>query len=124
MARPHRTGMLFATSAVASSMLASSCSDPPCGQEGFDVVAGTEAVLDVLVSDVACNGVVPSCIASDDAGACTKWWVLPNDTGNCHVDVDLGNGTRFSADVKIGHGSGSCTGFYPSIAADSIIEVP
>ena len=88
------------------------------------MVAGTETIIDVVTSDVACIGVTPSCVATDDAGACTKYWVLPNDTGNCHVDVDLGNGTRFSADVKIGHGSGSCTGFYPTIAADSIIEVP
>jgi hypothetical protein len=115
--------MLFATSAVATSMLAS-CSDPPCGQQGFDVVATTDPILDVAASDTACNGVTPSCASSDDAGTCTKYWVLPIATGNCHVDVDLANGTRFSADVKISHGPGSCAGFYPSIAADAIIEVP
>ncbi len=101
-----------------------SCSDAPCGQQGFDVVATTDPILDVAVSDVACQNVNASCVASDDAGTCTKYWVLPIATGNCHVDVDLVSGTRFSADVKISHGQGSCTGFYPSIAADAIIEVP
>jgi hypothetical protein len=115
--------MLLAVSAVASSMLAS-CSTQVCGEQGFDVVAGADAIADVVVSDVACQGVTPPCVAGGDAGACTTYYVLPIATGNCHVDVDLAKGTTFSTDVKIVHGSDGCAGFYPSVAADAIIEVP
>ena len=101
-----------------------SCADQVCGEQGFDVVATTDPIAQVVASDVACLGVTPPCIASDDAGACTRFYVLPNDTGNCHVDVFLEKGTTFSTDVKIVRGSGSCPGFYPAVAADSIIEVP
>lgn len=118
-----RAGMLLAASAVLSPMLLS-CSDPACGQQGFDVVTSTEQIIDVNVSDVACAAVMPPCIAQDDAGTCTKFYVVPIATGNCHVDVDLAKGTRFSADVKIIRGSGSCNGFYTAVAADSIVDVP
>jgi hypothetical protein len=101
-----------------------SCADPPCGVQGFYVVATNDAIASVAASDVACQGVTASCALFDDAGACTKYWVLPIDTGNCHVDVDLVKGTVFSADVKIARGSSGCPGFYPSLAADSTIEVP
>ncbi len=115
--------MLLAVSTVAVSMLLS-CADRVCAEQGFDVVATTDPIADVVVSDVACQGVTPPCVASDDAGVCAKYFVVPNDTGNCHVDVHLAKGTTFSADVKIVRGSESCAGFYPAIAADSIVEVP
>ncbi len=78
----------------------------------------------MLASDVACNGVVPTCQAVDDAGTCTKYYVVPIATGNCHIDVDLEKGTRFSDDVEINGGTAGCMGFYPVVAADSNIEVP
>jgi hypothetical protein len=124
MARAATHGMLFATSAVASSMLLS-CSSPPCGDAGFYLVSTTDPIASVTVSDVACQGVTPPCLASDDAGTCTKYWVLPIATGNCHVEVSLAKGTVFGTDVKINHGNGSCNaGLYPAVSADSIIEVP
>lgn len=88
------------------------------------VTAPTEQIIDVLASDVACTGVVPMCQSQDDAGTCTKYYVLPNATGNCHIDVNLEKGTRFSADVKIINGPQGCPGFYPAVAADSNIEAP
>jgi hypothetical protein len=116
-------GMFFAGSAVALTM--PSCSDPPCGTQGFYLVTTTDPVASVTVSDVACQSVTPQCLTMDDAGTCTKYWVLPIATGNCHVDVALVKGTVFGTDVKISHGNGSCSaGFYPSLSADSLIEVP
>lgn len=100
------------------------CSGPSiCGKPGMLVTAPTEQIIDVLASDVACNGIVPTCQAEGDA-ACTKYYVLPIATGNCHIDVDLESGTRFSADVEINGGTAGCMGFYPVVAADSNIEVP
>ena len=123
-AMARSAGMLFATSAVASQMVLS-CSDPPCGTQGFYLVSTTDPITTVTVSDVACQGVTPPCLENDDAGTCTKYWVLPIATGNCHVDVTLAKGTVFGTDVKISHGNGSCgAGYYPSVSADSIIEVP
>jgi hypothetical protein len=123
-----QAGMLLAARTVASAMSYSaaslvSCSSPPCGVPGIVVTAPTEQIIDVLPSDVACDGVVPTCQAEDDAG-CTKYYVLPNAVGNCHIDVDLEKGTRFSTDIDINGGTSSCMGFYPTIAADSNVEVP
>jgi hypothetical protein len=115
--------MVFAAQAVLTPMLGS-CSDPACGEQGVVVTAPTESIVDVLASGSACNGVTPICQSEDDASACTKYWVLPNATGDCHIDVDLAKGTRFSADVTIHHGPGSCDGFYPEVASDSNLEVP
>jgi hypothetical protein len=114
--------MLFAAQAVASSM---TCSSPPtCGTPGMLVTAPTEQIIDVLASDTACAGVVPNCQATDDAGACTQYYVLPVAAGNCHLDVDLQKGTRFSDDVKVIAGPTGCAGFYPAIGSDSNIVVP
>lgn len=116
-------GMLSAGSAVAPAMLLS-CSPLACSVQGFVVETQTETIGALTVSDVACDGVTPPCQATDDAGACSVFQVLPVATGNCHVDVALANGTTFSTDVKIVHGSTGCSGFYPAISADSVIEVP
>lgn len=78
----------------------------------------------MAVSDVACVGVTPLCIAEDDAGACAQFHVAPIAQGNCHVDVNLLKGTTFSTDVKIVSGSGSCPGFFPSAVGDDAVEVP
>jgi hypothetical protein len=118
-----RFGMLLTASAVASAM-APACSSQPCGEPGFDVVTGTKPIAAVAVSDVACQGVVPSCVSTADAGACDTYYVLPVATGNCHVDVALGDGTAFATDVKIVHPPGGCPGLYPAVAADSVIEAP
>lgn len=115
--------MLFLASTVACSMTAS-CADQVCGEQGFDVETSSETIVDVVASDVACLGVTPVCVASDDAGACDTYYVVPTDTGNCHVDVHLAKGTTFSADVKIVRGVSGCPGFFPAVAADSVIEVP
>ena len=101
-----------------------SCSSPVCGEPGFDLVATTDAIVDVALSDVACAGVTASCTETDDGGACTTYYVLPTATGNCHVDVHLAKGTTFSADVKINRGTTDCPGFYPASAADAMIQVP
>jgi len=116
-------GMLLSASAVASAMNPG-CSSDTCGEQGFVVLAGTETISALSVSDVACQGVTPPCVATSDAGSCAKYYVLPIATGNCHVDVDLGDGTVFSTDVDIVKTTNGCPGFYPSIAADSIIEAP
>ncbi len=116
-------GMIFVTQAVAYSMLAS-CSNDTCGAQGFDVLATSDAIATLAVSDVACQGVTPSCVANDDAGSCAKFYVVPVAQGNCHVDVTLAKGTTFATDVKIVSGSGSCAGFYPSAIGDQMIEVP
>jgi hypothetical protein len=115
--------MLLLVSTVACSMLFS-CGDEVCGEQGFDVVETSDPIVDVVASDVACLGVTPPCVASDDAGTCARFYVIPTDTGNCHVDVHLAKGTTFSTDVKIVRGSGSCPGFFPAVAADAIVEVP
>ncbi len=115
--------MLLAAQAVATSIVSCS-SNNTCGEPGLVVTAPSEQIIDVLASDVACVNVVPSCQAQDDAGVCTKYYVLPVAIGNCHLDVDLQKGTRFSTDVKIGNGTQACPGFYPDIATDSNIEVP
>jgi hypothetical protein len=86
------------------------------------VTAPTEQIIDVLASDTACAGVIPGCLAQGDAG-CTEYQVLPVAEGNCHLDVDLVKGTRFSTDVTVATVNG-CMGFYPVIAANSNIEVP
>lgn len=113
--------MVLAAQAVASSMV--SCSSNVCGEPGMVVTDATQRILDVLASDVACSGVTPSCQSSDDAGVCTEYLVLPVATGNCHIDVDLANGTRFSADVAVVGGRG-CPGFYPAASSDAHIEAP
>jgi hypothetical protein len=116
--------MLFAGSTVALPMTAA-CSEPSCGTAGFYVVATSDAIASIDVSDVACQGVTPPCLEMDDAGTCAKYWVLPIANGNCHVDVTLVKGTVFGTDVKVARGNGSCNGgYFPTIAADSIIEVP
>lgn len=116
-------GMIFVTQAVACSMLAS-CESDTCGAPGFDVLATSDAIASLAVSDVACQGVNPSCTAMDDAGTCAKFYVVPVASGNCHVDVTLMKGTTFSTDVKIVSGSGSCQGFFPAAIGDQMIEVP
>jgi hypothetical protein len=116
--------MLFAGSTVVLTMTPA-CADPPCGTAGFYVIATSDPIASIAVSDVACQGVTPPCLGTDDAGTCVKYWVLPIANGNCHVDVDLVKGTVFGTDVKVARGNGSCsTGYFPTVAADSIIEVP
>ena len=100
-----------------------SCSTNVCGEPGMIVTAATQKIVDVLASDVACNGVTPSCQAADDAGTCAEYLVRPVAAGNCHIDLDLANGTRFSADVAVVAGRG-CPGFYPAVASDSHLEAP
>ena len=117
--------MLFAGSAVAPLTMLASCSAPPCGTAGFYVIETSDPIASIAASDVACQGVTPPCLGTDDAGTCVKYWVLPIANGNCHVEVDLVNGTVFATDVKVARGNGSCsTGYYPTVSADSIIEVP
>jgi len=116
-------GMLSVALAVVTSM--TGCSSNTCGAPGIVITAPTEQIIDVLASDVACAGVMPSCEATDGAGTCTKYLVLPIAAGNCHIDVDLVKGTRFSTDVKVAAGAGSCSAeYYPEIAAQANIEVP
>jgi hypothetical protein len=110
-------GMIVGVFGVASSMTA--CSSNVCGAPGMVVIANAP-IVDVMLSDVACKGVTATCQATDDAGTCTRYYVVPTATGNCHIDVDF-SGHRFSADVTIVNGSG-CPGFYPAHPSDSTIE--
>jgi len=117
-------GMLLCARAVVLSMLACS-SDDTCGTPGFDVVATTDEIQSVAVSDVACQNVTPQCQALDDAGVCSTYYVDPIAEGNCHVDVILVNATTFSSDVKIVAGPGTCSDlFFPAAIGDDMIEVP
>jgi len=118
-------GMFLAALGVVASMPSCfGCSSNTCGQAGISITAPTEQIIDVLVSDVACNGVTPSCEAEGEAGTCTKYLVLPTAAGNCHIEVDLQKGTQFSTDIEVAAGPSGCPGFYPTIAGDSNIEVP
>ncbi len=81
-------------------------------------------MVDVLASDVACANVTPSCDFLAEGGACADYRVMPVTKGNCHIDVDLMSGTRFSADVKIVEQTGCCPGLYADPISAATIEVP
>ena len=100
----------------------SACSTNVCGEPGIVLTVGADPVADVLPSDVACNGVSASCQVSD-AGACTQYYLLPIATGNCHIDVDLTSGKRFSTDLEVVKVSG-CSGFYTNPSSAALVEVP
>jgi hypothetical protein len=98
-----------------------------CAEQALHVVvppAELGQILAVTTSDVACAGAAVSCAVAADGGACEDYRIVPVAKGNCHVDVDLGAGTRFSADVKIVQTTGCCAGLYADPASAAVIEVP
>ncbi len=122
--------MLSGASAVGLSMLLSCGPQTVCAQcadSALHVVvpaAELGQVVDVLSSDVACAGATPACDVLADGGACADYRVVPTAKGNCHIDVDLLSGTRFSADVKIVEQTGCCPGLYADPISSATIEVP
>lgn len=126
---PSALGMLSCASAVGFVMLLA-CGSPvacDCADPALHVVvppAEIGQIIDVLTSDVACAGATPTCVSYADAGACADYRIAPVAKGNCHVDVDLAGGTRFSADVKIVELTGCCAGLHADPGSAATIEVP
>jgi hypothetical protein len=99
-----------------------SCADPAVHVLVPDAELGQ--IAGVFASDVACAGAPVTCVAMADGGACAHYRIVPVTKGNCHVDVDLLAGTRFSADVQITQRTGCCAGLYADPPAAATIEVP
>lgn len=77
----------------------------------------------VVLSGVACSGVVASCVAGD-AGACTRYAFQANKAGMCQVDVQFSSGPAdFEATIQFDHVS-CCAGLYAPALAASTIDVP
>jgi hypothetical protein len=96
------------------------CADPSVF---IDVpVDRAPAVSQVLLSGVACAGVVASCVAGD-AGACTRYAFRAKQAGTCQVDVQFSSGpAEFEAQVQFDH-IPCCPGLYAPALAGSTIDV-
>jgi hypothetical protein len=97
------------------------CADPSVF---VDVPADrAPAVSGVVLSGVACAGVVASCVAGG-AGACTRYAFKAKQAGTCQVDVQFSSGPAdFQAQVQFDHIT-CCPGLYAPALAGSTIDVP
>jgi hypothetical protein len=81
------------------------------------------AVSQVVLSGVACAGVVASCVAGG-VGACTRYGFQAKQAGTCQVDVQFSSGPAdFEAQVQFDH-IPCCAGLYAPALAGSTIDVP
>ena len=97
------------------------CADPSVF---IDVPADrAPAVSQVVLSGVACSGIVASCVAAGDAGACTRYAFEAKQAGTCQVDVQFSSGPAdFEAQVQFDH-IPCCPGLYAPALAGSNIQV-
>jgi hypothetical protein len=80
------------------------------------------AVSQVVLSGVACSGVVARCVAVGGA-ACTRYSFRAAHAGTCQVDVEFSSGPAdFEAQVQFDH-IPCCPGLYAPALAGSTIEV-
>ncbi len=97
------------------------CADPSVF---IDVPADRAPVVtQVVLSGVACSGVVASCVAGA-AGACSRYAFRAKQAGTCQVDVQFSSGPAdFQAQVQFDH-IPWCPGLYAPALAGSTIAVP
>lgn len=96
------------------------CADPSVF---IDVPADrAPAVSQVVLSGVACSGVVASCV-DGGAGGCTRYAFQAKQAGTCQVDVQFSSGPAdFEAQVQFDH-IPCCPGLYAPALAGATIDV-
>ena len=99
------------------------CSDF-CSPHDLTVTAsGSAGIVGLVAGDSACSGAAVACTTSDDAGACRVFDIQPAREGNCHLDVQLDDGSHFTTDITVVRKTGCCPGLFadPPTAANIIV---
>ena len=121
-------GPLFALFIGVGALTASACTGPTacdCVDPTLHVrvppdLAG--AAMGVILGG-ACADQRVSCTMASGSG-CAEYAFSASMPGTCHLDMDFLTGRRFSADIKIVHTAGCCSGFFAEPPSAGDVQVP
>ena len=88
--------------------------DCDCAASGFAVFADEGQVASVVATGDSCSDARIECNGADRTyrSGCTTYYVHPNQSGPCTIDVVLLDGETISRSVEFSYSDGCCSGYY------------